>query len=329
MFVDEAEVELIAGHGGAGKVSFHRPPQKGPDGGNGGKGGSIYLRSSDSVSSLGYFTKHRKVNADNGEAGQSNRKTGKNALDLYIEIPVSTQIYDLGSGETFTFPKPGMTILLCEGGKGGKGNYEFRSPRNTTPQYAQHGLAGQSRKVKIHIKLIADIGLIGLPNSGKSSLLNELTSSNAKVGDYPFTTLEPNLGVLQLRGKKIIADIPGIIEGASAGKGLGIKFLRHIERTRILFHLISAESQDPIADYKTIRSELGAYNPALLEKQEYVFVSKSDAVEADKLKEVIGSLKKLNPKVYPLSIIDDVSLKKVQTLLNAIAKETESGEDKD
>lgn len=300
MFVDEAEVDLIAGHGGAGKVSFHRPPQKGPDGGNGGKGGSIYLRSSDSVSSLGYFAKHRKVNADNGEYGGSNRKSGRNAMDLYIDVPVSTYVVDNDSGETFTFPKPGLTILLCEGGKGGKGNYEFRSSRNTTPQYSQPGLSGQSRKVKIHIKLIADIGLIGLPNSGKSSLLNELTSSNAKVGDYPFTTLEPNLGVIQLKGKKIIADIPGIIEGASAGKGLGLKFLKHIEKVKLILHCISCDSLDPTGDYHKVRKELISYNPHLSGKKEIILLTKSDITDEEGLNEL---LRELSTLVEPILIL--------------------------
>lgn len=315
MFVDEAEVDLIAGHGGAGKVSFHRPPQKGPDGGNGGKGGDVYLRSSDSVSSLGYFAKHKKINADNGEYGGSNRKSGKNALDLYIDVPVSTQISDLDSGETFTFPKPGMTILLCEGGKGGKGNYEFRSSRNTTPQYSQPGLSGQSRKVKIHIKLIADIGLIGLPNSGKSSLLNELTSANAKVGDYPFTTLEPNLGVIQLKRKKIIADIPGIIEGASAGKGLGLKFLKHIEKVKLLLHCIPCDCLDPTGDYHTVRKELVSYNPRLSRKKEIILLTKSDLTDENGLNELLSELSALEKPILAVSIYNYDSLEQLKKIL--------------
>ncbi|MBI2593343.1 GTPase ObgE [Candidatus Daviesbacteria bacterium] len=318
MFIDEAEVELIAGHGGSGKVSFHRPPQKGPDGGNGGKGGGIYLRSSDSISSLGYFTRHTKVSAGNGEAGQSNRKTGKNALDLYIEIPASSQIIDLQSGETFTFPKPEITILLCEGGKGGKGNYEFRSSRNTTPQYAQPGLAGQSRKVKIHIKLIADIGLIGLPNSGKSSLLNELTSSNAKVGDYPFTTLEPNLGVLEKNlpvGRQVIADIPGIIEGASAGKGLGLKFLKHIEKVRLILHCIPSDSLDPTGDYHKVRKELVSYNPRLSRKKEVILLTKSDLTDEKGLNELLSELSTLEKPILAVSIYNYDSLEQLKKIL--------------
>lgn len=315
MFIDEAEVELIAGHGGAGRVSFHRPPQRGPDGGNGGKGGDIYLRSSDSVSSLGYFAKHKKVNADNGEYGGSNRKSGKNAMDLYIDVPVSTHVADNDSGETFTFPKPGMSLLICEGGKGGKGNYEFRSPSNTTPEYAQPGLNGQIRNVKIHIKLIADIGLVGLPNSGKSSLLNELTSANAKVGNYPFTTIEPNLGVLQPKGRKIIADIPGIIEGASSGKGLGIKFLKHIEKVKIILHCIPTDSLDPIKDYHTIRKELSAYNPQLARKKEIILLTKSDLTDDKGISELKAELADLGKQIIAVSIYNYDSLEELKKLL--------------
>lgn len=315
MFVDEAEVELIAGHGGAGKVSFHRPPQKGPDGGNGGKGGDIYLCSSDSTSSLGYFARLHKINADNGETGQPNRKSGKDALDIYIDVPVHTHIKDSGSGETFNFPKPGITILICKGGKGGRGNYEFRSPKNTTPQYAQPGLAGQSRKIKIQIKLIADIGLIGLPNSGKSSLLNELTSANAKVGDYPFTTLEPNLGILNLNGKKIIADIPGIIEGASGGKGLGLKFLKHIEKVKILIHCIPCDSLNPIKGYETVRKELVAFNPYLPRKKEIVLLTKSDLVDSGGLEQLQRELSVLEKPILAVSIYNYESLEQLKKYL--------------
>lgn len=315
MLVDEAEVELISGHGGAGKVSFYMPPQKGPDGGNGGKGGDIYLRSSDSVSSLGYFTKHHKINADNGQAGQSNKKYGKAGLDLYLDVPVHTILTDKETGETFTLPKPGMTILICEGGKGGKGNFEFRSSRNTTPEYAQPGLYGQSRRVKIHIKLIADIGLIGLPNSGKSSLLNELTEANAKVGDYAFTTLEPNLGVMQLKGRKIIADIPGIIEGASTGKGLGIKFLKHIEKVKIMLHCIPCDSLDPLGEYATVRKELVAYNPYLARKKEIILLTKSDLVDDNGLEELKKELSVLEKPILAVSIYNYESLEELKKYL--------------
>lgn len=318
MFIDEADVELIAGHGGAGKVSFYRPPQKGPAGGNGGKGGDIYLRSSESASSLDYFLKHRKISADNGQAGQSNRKSGKNGLDLYIDVPVHTQITDIESGETFIFPAPGITILICKGGKGGKGNFEFRSPQNTTPEYAQPGLSGQSRKVKTRIKLIADIGLIGLPNSGKTSLLNELTAANAKVGDYAFTTLDPNLGVMgknMSERRQVIADIPGIIEGASLGKGLGIKFLKHIEKVKILLHTIPCDSLDPIGEYSTVRKELVAYNPHLSGKKEIILLTKSDLISDNGLEQLKRELSILEKPILAVSIYNYESMEKLKKYL--------------
>lgn len=307
MFIDEAEIKLVAGHGGPGRVSFHKPPVRGPDGGNGGKGADIYFQSSDSVSSLEYFTKHETIKAPNGEMGGTNRKSGKNAIDLVINIPTYSEITDLETGEVFEFPNPGIKILLAKGGLGGRGNFEFRSSRNTTPEYAQPGLAGKERALKLHIKLIAQIGLIGLPNSGKSSLLNELTNAQAKIGNYPFTTLEPNLGVFEEEnplagGKKIIADIPGIIEGASSGKGLGIKFLKHIEKVETLLHCISCESVDPFGDYKTIQKELELFNPALKNKKEIILLTKSDLVYDDDFKSLKKKLQKTGKQILAVSI---------------------------
>lgn len=303
MFIDEAEIELIAGHGGPGRVSFHKPPVKGPDGGNGGKGADIYLESSDSISSLEYFTKRTKIEAPNGDMGGANRMSGKNALDVVIKIPTYSEVTDIETGEVFEFPKPHITMLLVKGGKGGRGNFEFRSSRNTTPMYAQPGLNGEARKLKLHIKLIAQIGLIGLPNSGKSSLLNELTNAQARIGNYPFTTLEPNLGVFEEgRKRKIIADIPGIIEGASEGKGLGIKFLKHIEKVETLLHCISCESPDPLGDYKVVRKELELFNPALKNKQEVILLTKSDLVYDMDFADLKKKLKKTGKEILAVSI---------------------------
>lgn len=312
MFIDEADVEFIAGHGGPGRVSFHKPPVKGPDGGDGGKGADIYLRSSGSVSSLGIFSKHFKVQADNGEHGGSNRKSGKDAVDKIIDVPVSSIVLDLDTKEKFEFPKEGITIKIVQGGLGGRGNFRFRSSRNTTPEYAQPGLEGQKRRTKIQIKLIADIGLIGLPNSGKSSLLNELTSASAKVGMYPFTTLEPNLGVF---GTKIIADIPGIIEGASTGKGLGLKFLKHIEKVKVLLHCISCESQDPLSDYEAVQKELVTFNAHLKRKKEIILLTKSDLVSEDQLNAVENKLKKLGKQILAVSIYNFNSIELLKKFL--------------
>ncbi|MEK7525414.1 MAG: Obg family GTPase CgtA [Patescibacteria group bacterium] len=321
MLVDDLTIIVAAGNGGKGLSAFNKNKmQLGPSGGSGGHGGSVYV---EGVSDLGALTKLRytkTLKAQDGKNGHQQLNDGTAGEDLTIKVPVGTVVHNLNTKTDAEITAVGQRLLIARGGKGGRGNFHFRGPENTSPTEFEEGRPGEKFRVRFELKLIANVGLIGLPNVGKSSLLNELTKAKSKVANYSFTTLEPHLGSYY---GLIIADIPGLIEGASEGKGLGIKFLRHVERTKILFHLISAESEDPVSDYKTIRSELGAYNPALLEKQEYVFVSKSDAVDEDKLKETIGLLKKHNPKVYPLSIIDEASLKKVQTLLNSIAKESQ------
>jgi GTP-binding protein len=205
--------------------------------------------------------------------------------------------------------------LIAKGGKGGKGNFKFRSSVNTSPTEFQEGLPGEEYELRLELKLIADVGFVGLPNVGKSSLLNELTNAQSKVANYPFTTLDPNLGVYY---ELILADIPGIIEGASENKGLGIKFLRHIDRTKTLFHFISAGSLNPIKDYKIIRNELGAYNKKLLDKTEYIFLSKSDLLNNDETKKKLNQFKKVNKKVILISILDDKSIKKVEKILRKI-----------
>lgn len=209
-------------------------------------------------------------------------------------------------------------MLIVKGGRGGKGNFHFRSATNTSPKQFQEGLPGDLFTARLELKLIADVGLIGLPNAGKSSLLNELTMAKSKVANYPFTTLEPNLGVYY---ELILADIPGLIEGASVGKGLGIKFLRHIERVKIIFHLISAESENPAKDYKIIKNELKIYNKELLKKTEYVFLSKSDTLPAEEIKKKIVALKKISKNIFPVSVYDWNSLEKVKEILNKIKSE--------
>ncbi len=316
MFVDEAEIEIIAGHGGAGRVSFYKPPLRGPDGGNGGKGADVYLQSTDSLSTLEYFLSHADIKAPNGDMGGAKRSSGKDAIDVVVKIPTYSEVTDLENGEVFEFPEGGIKILICKGGKGGKGNFEFKSSRNTTPEYAQPGLNGETRSLKLEIKLIAQAGLIGLPNSGKSSLLNELTNAQARIGNYPFTTLEPNLGVVMLGPKKkVIADIPGIIEGAADGKGLGLKFLKHIEKVETLFHCISSESLDPLGDYKTIHNEMKEFNPLLNEKEEVILLTKSDLVFEDDLKDIIKKLKKTGKKILPVSIYNFDSVEELKKLI--------------
>jgi GTP-binding protein len=329
MFIDKAELLMKAGHGGPGKVSFYNYPQIGPDGGNGGRGGDVYIKGTTDLTALRNFNVKRTLEAGRGEPGGSNRKFGKDGGDITVLLPIGSTITVTASNkpnaetEIIELTTPNEPFLFCKGGKGGRGNFEFKSPTNTTPEYAQPGLDGEEKHITIDLKLIADFGFVGLPNAGKSSLLNTLTSAEAKVADYPFTTLEPNLGVIPSKNptvpSKIIADIPGLIEGASDGKGLGIKFLKHIERTKTLFHLVSAESDDVVRDYKTIRAVLGEYDKALLEKPEHVFLAKSDMIDAKELKERIAKLKKIKVAATSVTILDDESLEMVKKMLRELA----------
>jgi GTP-binding protein len=316
MLIDDVRIRISAGHGGKGSVAFNKTKMNlGPAGGSGGKGGSVYAEGVSDLSALGQFRFKKEFPAEDGQMGRDQFRDGHDGKDLILKIPVGTILHNLTTGEDVEIEHTGERVLIARGGNGGKGNFLFRSSRNTTPKQSQPGLEGQSFDFRLELKFIADVGFVGLPNVGKSSLLNELTNANSKVANYAFTTLEPSLGTYY---ELILADIPGLIEGSSSGKGLGIKFLRHIERTKTLFHFISAESPDPVADYKTIRAELGAYNKALLKKPEHLFLTKADVVDPKELKEKMAKLKKIDPKVIAISIIDEDSIKKVQKILNGI-----------
>jgi len=316
MLIDNVTIKVKAGKGGDGKVAFNSNLMSlGPVGGDGGKGGDIYVEGVSDLSALAQFRNIKSVKAGDGGNGNGQSVDGPGGKDTIIKLPIGTVITNLDNGETAEVIKIGEQTLIARGGKGGRGNFQFRSPTNTSPKDFEYGKAGEEFTVKLELKLIADVGLIGLPNVGKSSLLNELTRAKSKVANYPFTTLEPNLGVYY---ELILADIPGIIEGASAGKGLGVKFLQHIERTKILFHLISAESADPLEDYKIIRKELEAYSSKLIEKEEYIFLSKSDMVSSEELQAKLATLKSIGKPVMPISIIDEVTLVELKTILNKI-----------
>lgn len=312
MLIDEVEITLKAGHGGAGKASFYPGFKSGPDGGNGGRGGDIYIRVTSDLTVLNRFSREKLVAAENGEMGGSNRKSGSDGKDVEIEMPVGTQLVDKATNEKLELNTVGERFLICKGGLGGRGNFELRSSRNTTPKVAQKGLPGEERELEVYLKLIADFGLVGLPNAGKSSLLNELTAANVKVANYPFTTLEPNLGVVD---EKIIADIPGLIEGAAEGRGLGIRFLKHIEKVGLLLHTVSAESVEPVKDYLTVRDELGKYNPELLKKEEIILLTKSDLVDKKQLEVKLKALKKFKKQIVPVSIYDLDSIMNLKKLL--------------
>lgn len=312
MLIDEIEISIKAGHGGKGLVSFGKMAKSGPDGGNGGRGADLYVKGVTDIFALNQFKDRELVEAENGLPGGQSKRTGKSGDDLIVNIPIGTSLIDKETGEVIEVEEKDQLILLAKGGKGGKGNWEFRSGRNTTPMYAQPGLPGEERSFKLVLKLIADYGLVGIPSAGKSSLLNELTASKAEVGAYPFTTLEPNLGVLD---DKVIADIPGLIEGASKGKGLGIKFLKHIEKVSLLLHCVAADSEDPEKDYKTITKELEEFNPELRRKKEIVLLTKTDLVDKKELTRKTKILKKFCKTVIPVSIHDFESIEALKVLL--------------
>jgi len=314
MLVDEVDIVVIGGHGGPGRVSFRGKKGGGPDGGNGGKGGDVYVEVTSDLYALNRYVSKKVLSAQNGEPGGKSDKSGADAGDLTLIMPIGTFITDEKNQE-IELNEIGKKVLIAKGGLGGKGNAFFKSSRNTTPRYAQPGLRGEEKKLNLKLKLIADFGLIGLPNAGKSSILNELTDASAKIGDYPFTTLEPNLGMLNGR---VIADIPGLIEGASEGKGLGHKFLKHIEKVKLLLHCISSESVNPVKDYKVITDELKKFNPLLLEKQEIILLTKSDLVKADDLEKKLKTLAKTKKQIIPVSIHDWESLQKLIRTLDIV-----------
>ena len=284
-FFDEAFITVQSGDGGRGCVSFRREkfiPRGGPDGGDGGKGGDVIFKSSSHRRTLYPFRFKRQFKAQNGSHGQGKRKTGKQGDDLIIEIPPGTLITDEETNEIVKdFTQPDATYIIAQGGRGGQGNTRFKTATHRAPRFAQPGEPGQFLKLKLELKLLADMGIIGLPNAGKSTLISVISSATPKIADYPFTTLTPTLGVVQAGWGEpfVVADIPGLIEGAHKGVGLGTRFLRHIERTRVLVHLIdiaTIDPQSPLAEYETINRELASYSPQLLEKPQIVVLNKID-----------------------------------------------------
>jgi GTP-binding protein len=308
MLVDEAQIKVKAGDGGDGKVNFHREkfvPKGGPDGGDGGDGGDIYFFGVEDITALSHFRHQKGFAAKDGRPGGKNRKTGVSGQDLRLALPVGTVIKDVETGETWEVNKISDEVLIAKGGKGGRGNWHFRSATHQTPLEFEEGETGQERALFLELRLIADVGFIGFPSVGKSSLLNELTAASVKTAEYPFTTLEPNLGVMD---SLILADLPGLIAGASTGKGLGIKFLKHIKRTKALVHVISADSTTPFKDYETIRKELGEYDPELLLKPEIILINKSDLATPEEVKKIKAELKPTKREILVTSIHDYESI---------------------
>ncbi|MEA5565333.1 GTPase ObgE [Anabaena sp. UHCC 0399] len=286
-FIDQAKIEVEAGKGGDGIVAFRREkyvPAGGPSGGNGGRGGSVIFIAVENLQTLLDFRYNHIFKADNGGRGGPNNCTGASGKDLIIEIPCGTAIYDAETGDLIgDLTKPNQRLIIAQGGKGGLGNQYFLSNRNRAPEYSLPGLPGERKLLRLELKLLAEVGIIGLPNAGKSTLISSLSAARPKIADYPFTTLIPNLGVVRkpTGDGTVFADIPGLIEGAAGGAGLGHDFLRHIERTRVLLHLIDATSDNVIGDYNTIQQELAAYGRGLEQRMQILALNKIDAVDRE------------------------------------------------
>jgi len=327
-FIDEIKIYAQAGTGGSGVVRWRQEkfiPKGGPAGGDGGRGGNFFVLAVRDVYILSKYKMKKSFSAGRGEDGANKSLHGKNGEDFILELPIGSIIINLDTDEKWQLTEEGQKILLLKGGYGGFGNEHFKSSINTTPKEWRPGGEGEKGNFKIELELFADVGLIGLPNAGKTSLLNALTNAEAKVGDYPFTTLDPNLGDFY---GYIIADIPGLIEGASEGKGLGVKFLRHIKRTKMLAHLISFENFNMLKNYKEIRKELEKYDKklnlseeGLSCKKEIIILTKADIVENPKIiTKTVKAFEKLDKKVFALSLFDDKMVKKFNNELVKILK---------
>jgi GTP-binding protein len=325
-FIDEATIYVESGRGGSGCVSFRRErfiPRGGPDGGDGGKGGDVIIAGKRDLASLHDFKYKRTYKAEHGKAGAGQKKTGREGRDIIINVPLGTVVYDRDtSALLFQILKDGETHVAVSGGRGGRGNCRFVTPTHRAPTEFDPGEEGQKRNLYLDLKLLADVGLVGHPNAGKSTLISRLTEARPKVGDYPFTTLTPALGVLNDREKTfVIADIPGIIEGASKGKGLGLAFLKHIERTNTLLIVLDLSSGDVKGDYGTLLYELGSYKEAMLQKRRLVILNKSDLVPKDAAARWRSHLKRKGEKVI---VVSALTLAGMEELIEAISEEVEA-----
>ncbi|MCF6157872.1 MAG: GTPase ObgE [wastewater metagenome] len=325
MFIDEAVIYVKGGDGGNGCISFRREkyiPHGGPDGGDGGKGGDVILHISGKVDTLLDLTSRVKYIAENGAHGKGNTRTGKSGEDILIDLPKGTIVIDKESGRILKdMSTAGESVVIARGGRGGRGNKYFASSTNQVPRHAEKGKPGEERWIILQLKLLADVGLIGMPNAGKSTLLSRLSAARPKIAEYPFTTLQPQLGIVELKDYRrfVMADIPGLVEGAHKGIGLGDEFLRHIERTKLLVHLLDISpyaTTKPEDAYHIIRNELQQYNPQLTEKKEIIVANKTDLLDRETENEYIQALeKKISKPVCPVSMVTGENL---DTLLNLI-----------
>lgn len=324
-FIDEATIEVIAGDGGNGCVSFRREkyiPFGGPDGGDGGDGGSVWLAADASINTLVDFRHNRKFPAQRGENGRGRNCTGKSGTDLVVAVPVGTIVHEEDTGELIgDLVRDGQRLLVARGGFHGLGNARFKSSTNRTPRQSKPGTPGERRRLHLELKLLADVGLLGLPNAGKSTLIRAVSSARPKVADYPFTTLYPNLGVVSVSAHRsfVMADIPGLIEGAAEGTGLGIQFLKHLARTRLLLHLVdTGPDGDPVEDVATILAELGKFSPELVQRERWLVLNKTDllppADSRQRCREIVAALGWTGP-VFEISALNREG---TQALANAI-----------
>lgn len=315
MLIDNVTLVVKAGDGGNGAATFRRDAMTahgGPDGGNGGNGGDVSFQGSPNVHDLREFRYKKIIKAENGGNGTKHNGFGKNAEHILISVPLGTRITNVDSGDSIEIESVKKPILLAHGGIGGFGNFKFKSATNQSPKNREFGGQGESKNLNLELRIIAEIGLIGLPNAGKSSLLTVLTNATPTIGAYPFTTLEPNIGMF---GKHAIADIPGLIEGASQGVGLGIKFLKHIEKTKILVHCIDITIDDPVAAYDTVRKEFKEYNETLLEKPEIIFLNKTDLVDENKINEMKKKFRSLKKQIFAGSVHNEKSIHDLKKIL--------------
>jgi len=318
-FVDEAIITVRSGNGGNGCASLRREanmPKGGPDGGDGGRGGDVIFRADDSLVTLYDFRLHRHYFAKNGQQGMGSDRYGKAADPLYVNLPVGTLIFEVTEHEDGTIEetfladlvKEGSELVICEGGRGGRGNLHFKSSVNRTPRYAEPGFPGEEKRVRLELKILADVGLLGLPSAGKSTFISQVSAARPKIAPYPFTTLVPNLGVVENEEFKrlVIADIPGLIEGASEGRGLGITFLKHVERTRFLVHILAVEDlnrEDPLDGYAMLDQELAAYSPELALKPQIRVINKIDTLSPEELADLKAKVAASGQEVYLISAL--------------------------
>lgn len=319
-FIDYVKILCRSGKGGAGSRHFHRAkyvPKGGPDGGDGGRGGHIILRGNSHMWTLLPLRYNRHIFAGNGESGGAGRSFGADGNDVIVDVPCGTVVYDADTGEYLTeVTENGREVRLLRGGKGGLGNWHFKSPTNQAPRYAQPGQPGIERNIILELKLLADVGLVGFPNAGKSTLLSAVSAAKPKIADYPFTTMEPQLGIVDYRGKAsfVMADIPGIIEGASEGKGLGLRFLRHIERNAVLLFMIPADADDIAAEYSILARELEQFNPQLVDKPRVLAISKSDMLDDELMAEMEKTLPEGIPHLF-ISAVTGFNIDRLKDML--------------